>query len=215
LGYYRHPTEPGVVMLMVSEGVDLTDPGVVGSLMKVVLGNTPAGPIARCLWQSGAWGKPVPHFAEDVDGDGVADILVSGDVGGGWPDRWDLLVSGSDGRRLAEFGTELVAVEQKPSGPRRLAVKYVRSEDDFPIARLLTYSTDKAGFVTSTTQADEKAYREKAEGEHPGLETMEAEAEGGGGLADASRAEEDCRACQEARAVGIRDGREVLDRPKL
>jgi hypothetical protein len=44
---------------------------------------------------------------------------------------------------------------------------------------------------------------------------MEAEAEGKGGLADAWRAEDDCRAKHVAHAVGIRGGQEVLDRPKL
>jgi hypothetical protein len=44
---------------------------------------------------------------------------------------------------------------------------------------------------------------------------MEAEAEGKGGLADASRAEEDCRACHIAHAVDIRGDQDVLDRCEL
>jgi hypothetical protein len=44
---------------------------------------------------------------------------------------------------------------------------------------------------------------------------MEAEAEGKGGIADASWVEEECPAYHVAHGVGIRGGQEVLDRPKL
>ena len=164
LGYFRHPTEPGVVMLMVTEGVEPHYSGIVGSLMKAVLEETPSGPAARCVWQSPGCGQAAPHFAEDVDGDGVSDFLLTAHGCGGWRGRGDSLVSGADGRRLAEFAAELVAVEQRPSGPRRIAVKHVMTEGDHPLARLLTFSEEADALVVMATEADQEALRKQAEG---------------------------------------------------
>jgi hypothetical protein len=172
LGYYRHPTEPGVVMVLVSISSDPSEPnGVHGYLLKASLTDSPSGPQATCIWQGGLLGHPVPHFAEDVDGDGFTDVLVRGNEDA-WPSQWDRLLSGADGHKLAEFGTDLLAVEQKTSGPRRLAVKYLRDDGSYPIARLLGYNRETRAFEPVTTQVDEKALRDKAEGKPPHVATV-------------------------------------------
>lgn len=138
IGYYRHPVEADTVMVLATEGTDASDPGIYGRLIKAQLTDGPAGPHAICLWTSPVIGKPAHRFAEDVTGDSVADVLVSGDIGGG-PYRPDVLVSGADGEVLAEFGTEVVAVEQRSSGVRRLAVTYLSGASDNSKAAVLAF----------------------------------------------------------------------------
>ena len=160
LGYYRLPGEPGALVVLATKGSATTGHEVPAEVFKVKLDDTPSGPAVTCIWQSAAHGELMPQFVEDVDGDGVTDILLGG-VGA--VNAWDVLLSGVDGKQLAEFSTEVLAVEQRTEGPRRLAVKYLRRGGDHPIARLLAYNAEKRAFEPATTRLDEEALKLRAE----------------------------------------------------
>jgi len=156
IGYLGNLEIQDEMILSVREGVDYSDPGVNQYLMKIRISKTESGPRASCVWQSVAHGTIVTGFDEDVDGDGVSDILLKG-VDAGWPEKWDQIISGATGGLLAEFGSEVVAVEKRDEGSKLISVKMIRSDMNYPIARLLRFDEEKSTFVVETTEVDRQA----------------------------------------------------------
>jgi hypothetical protein len=148
LGYYWIPEEPNSVIVMASFGYS-TDEVAMGRLRsriyKVNAERIEGEWAISCVWgERGSVGLLAREISEDFDGDGVRDYVFVK------PDAYypDFILSGSGGRELAQFSTQIIAVEKvKGKRTRRFAVKHEwRSEPSFD-SRIFTYSENKGSYI--------------------------------------------------------------------
>lgn len=120
------------------------------SAFKVTVHRGPSGFTLGCLWSYPVSGPVVPEVDEDLDGDGLRDFVFSVDD---YDEAMDSVISGRSGSPLFEFcGRELV-VEDRPGGPKRVAVErvWVGVSDETPEPlvgpAVLVYSSENGVFA--------------------------------------------------------------------
>jgi hypothetical protein len=147
LGYYWIPEEDDTLIVVASFGYstqDQTMGKLSGRVFKVRANRVNNIWDIDCIW-SGGWeiGMLAVDIKEDFDGDGVLDYVFT-KPGADYP---DFILAGDNGRVLAKFTTEVIAVEKNKRRIERFAVKHGwRSEASFD-SRIFQYSENERKYV--------------------------------------------------------------------
>jgi hypothetical protein len=160
------------------------------TIVRFRIGERFGQPWPDCIWSSDVLGDPVLEFDEDLDGDGVRDILLKGTM-----DVYSHILSGASGAILATFaGGEVVVADRRGEAERGplVAVWRVPDVDTGDNYAILTYDSERQGMKVLNSRADGRGLNADdaaAVGNvtKSPIERTLAECERNGGLVDASR----------------------------
>jgi len=123
IGYLPVPEDPNEYIVFAG-----THEPMFGGRVKVIRARIVGGenPSVRCQWVVGAGGSPCPAFTEDIDGDGIQDILIDR-RGQQFSYRDEMvpskIVSGKSGKELFSFILGRMTIQRTQEGPIRISAR--------------------------------------------------------------------------------------------